>query len=271
MPFVQTSRGRFFYSETGDQGPLVYLLHGLTARSQDWTTTPAALAELGFHVFNFDMRGHGQSDKPDVGYSPEDHAQDIEAWAQALGHRKLHVVGHSTGGRNGLFFAVLHPERVLSLTIIDQTLTADPDSWLEHAKNYATYPTPFVDEEQLDHFLRHKFPGKERRIAFEKGQFEQKANGEWDWIFSEMAALRTQKLGRAKAIHDLLTQVKCPVLFMKAADSAYVAPEESALITGLLPPESFVIIEKAGHGLFRDNPQAFLSNLVPFLRNSSGF
>lgn len=271
MPFVRTPRGRFFYEAWGTEGPLVYLLHGLTARTQDWMTTPKALALEGFRVIGLDMRGHGQSDKPPTGYAPEDHAKDIAACSLALGHARFHLVGHSTGGRNGLFFATMFPERALSLTIIDQTLTADPDSWLAHAKNYADYPTPFLDEKQVDDFLNHRFPGKERRIAFEKGQFERKENGEWSWIFSEQGALLTQKLGRAKALHDLLAQVKCPVLFMKAAESPYVTPEESALIGALLPPGNFVIIEKAGHGLFRDNPQAFLSNLVPFLRNSGGF
>jgi pimeloyl-ACP methyl ester carboxylesterase len=271
MAFVQTPRGKFYYEVNGAQGPLIYLLHGLTARTQDWTTTPKALALEGFRVVGLDMRGHGQSDKPEAGYGPEDHAEDIAACSVALGHARFHVVGHSTGGRNGLLFAVMYPERVLSLTIIDQTLTADPDSWKKHLENYKLYPTPFADEAALDAYLLQRFPDKERRRNFEKGQFEAKANGKWDWIFSVSAALETQKLGRAKDLHDLLTQVKCPVLFMKAGDSAYVTPEECALISRLLKPLNFVTIEKAGHGLFRDNPQAFLGQLVPFLRQTGLF
>src|ERR1044071_1677241 len=119
MPFLQTSRGKFFYLENGNAGPVVYLLHGLTAKCQDWGDTPKSLAEAGFHVFSFDMRGHGQSVKAQTGFTPEDYAADVEAWAQTLGHSKLHVVGHSTGGRNALTFAAFFPWRALTLTVID--------------------------------------------------------------------------------------------------------------------------------------------------------
>src|SRR6185369_16968107 len=105
MPYVKTPRGQFFYQESGSSGPVVYLLHGLTAKCQDWETIPESLAKEGFHIFAFDMRGHGQSFKPDTGYRPEDHAADIEACAKSLGHDRFHLVGHSTGGRNALFFA----------------------------------------------------------------------------------------------------------------------------------------------------------------------
>ena len=50
MAFITTPRGRFFYEVWGTQGPLIYLLHGLTARTQDWMTTPQALALEGFRV-----------------------------------------------------------------------------------------------------------------------------------------------------------------------------------------------------------------------------
>src|SRR6185295_19052382 len=141
----------------------------LTAKCQDWETIPESLAKEGFHIFAFDMRGHGQSFKPDTGYRPEDHAADIEACAKSLGHDRFHLVGHSTGGRNALFFAGLFPRQALSLTIVDQTLSADPDSYQKQIETYAGYPTPFSDEASLDRFLQEKYPGRERMIRFEKG------------------------------------------------------------------------------------------------------
>ncbi len=268
MPRLETPRGAFFYQKTGEAGPIVYLLHGLTAKYQDWESTPGVLRKAGFQVFAFDMKGHGQSDKPPSGYTPEDHAQDIEACARVLKHRKVHVVGHSTGGRNALFFAVLFPEKTSSLTIIDQTLTADPQSWKKHEQTYTEYPTPFMDEKSLDLFLMEKFPERERRRQFEKGQFTQRLDGRWDWTFSVPAVLETQKWGRAQAFHDLLSRVKCPLLFIKAGDSPYVSPEEAETIRQRMPSGQWVVIEKAGHGVFRDKPQEFTKLLVAFLNNA---
>ena len=270
MPFLKTPRGKFFYLKYSSAGPVVYLLHGLTSKSQDWETIPDRLASKGFQVFAFDMRGHGQSDKSKSGYAPEDLARDIEVCSRAFDHDKIHVVGHSTGGRNALFFATMFVQKTATLTILDQTLEADPESWRDFQKNYAEYPTPFVDEASLDQFLLNRFPDpKERRRKFEKGQFAITKTGQWDWNFSIPAALEIQRLGRAQALHWLLKRIQCPVLFLKGGDSSYVSAEEKEKITALLSPESFVVIENAGHGLFRDNPDAFLGVLEPFLRSNN--
>lgn len=267
MSFIQTPRGRFFYKEFGSSGSVVYLLHGLTAKSQDWLDIPNRLAEAGFHVFAFDMRGHGKSDKPESGYTPEDHAKDVEACAEALGHAKVHVVGHSTGGRNALVFAALFPQRVLTLTIVDQTLSEDHESWKKYRDRRGEYPSPFKDEAALDSFLRGKFPGDQRRFDYYKGQFWRKDNGEWDWNFSSLGASETQRLGREKEAYDWLGKVKCPILFIKGGDSRYVPLEEAEKIKGLLLKGAFVVVEKAEHAVFRDNPEGFLKVLVPFLKS----
>jgi pimeloyl-ACP methyl ester carboxylesterase len=269
MPFVQTDRGKFFYLEYRSSGPVVYLLHGLTAKAQDWGSVPDMLAKTGFHVFVFDMRGHGQSDKPEEGYGPEDHAADIEAWAVALGHAKIQVVGHSTGGRNAMVFSALYPERAQTLTIVDQTLTADVESWKKYLTRYTEYPTPFADEQTLDKFLKKKFSGDERHIVYYKGQFWKKDSGEWDWNFSPAAAWKTQKLGREKESYDWLAKIKCPILFIKGGDSDCVSPQEAEKIKGLIPQGQFVVVEKAEHAVFRDNSEGFLKVLVPFLKGVS--
>jgi|GEM_PF-1280941 len=277
MPFVQTDRGRFFYAEYATLGPVVYLLHGLTAKSQDWGGIPDVLAKTGFHVFVFDMRGHGQSDgstsspqaNPAFGYTPEDHGKDIAAWTEALGQSKIHVVGHSTGGRNALVFAGLFPEKTISLTVIDQTLNPDPDSWRKYMGRYLEFPTPFMDEPQLDRFLEKKFPKDLKRQVYYKGQFWKNDLGRWDWNYSTEAAWKTQKHGREKDAHDLLSKVRCRMLFMKGGDSRYVPPEEAELIRSLIPDGELVVVPGAEHAIFRDNPEGFLRVLVPFLISQS--
>jgi pimeloyl-ACP methyl ester carboxylesterase len=266
MPYVKTLRGQFFYQESGSTGPIVYLLHGLTAKCQDWETVPSDLSRAGFHVYAFDMRGHGMSDKPESGYSPEDLARDVDASALVLNHEKIHLVGHSAGGRTALYFATMFPAKVLTLTIIDQTLTADPDGWKKSQETYAEYPAPFSSGEDLDEFLLERFPDSERRRHYEKGQFHRREDGLWNWNFSILAALEIQRLGRAKEIHWLLKRVKCPILFLKGGKSELVTLEEAQKIRETMPSGQLVTIEEAGHGLFRDEPQAFHDALVPFLK-----
>ncbi len=265
MPFTLTPRGKFYYETWGKAGPVVLLLHGLTSRCFTWKETAQWLSSEGFRVWAPDMRGHGKSDKPERGYTPEDHAQDLAAILNELLIPQAHIVGHSTGGRNALVFAGLYPGMALSLTIIDQTLMPAPDRWKKHVEEFARYPAPFDDEPSLDRFLEILFPGRERKIAHEKTQFEKKENGKWDWVFSIPAIVETQKWGRAVDYSPWLEKVQCPVLFMKGLESAYVSPEEADKIEKLIRQGRLVGVEKAGHGVFVDNPDGFRRVLLGFL------
>jgi pimeloyl-ACP methyl ester carboxylesterase len=265
MPFVNTYRGKFYVEDWGGLGSVVCLLHGLTSQNADWNEIAPKLVEAGFHVIGHYMRGHGKSDKPETGYSPGDLADDLTAILQSMNIPKAHVVGHSTGGRNALFFAVMHPGQTLSLTIIDQTLTADQVRWKEAEQEFEEYPTPFADEASLDQFLTERYPDRPKRAAFEKGQFEKKPTGGWDWIFSVPAVLQIHRLGRAKELSPLLKKAVCPILFIKGGDSSYVSPGETEKIKKLIQKGSLVTVEKAKHGVFRDNPAEFLKVLLDFL------
>ncbi|HET9869940.1 MAG TPA: alpha/beta fold hydrolase, partial [bacterium] len=185
MPLLTTDRGRFFCQEAGPgPGPALFLCHGLTSNHRAWERVEGPLAGAGFHLFAFDMRGHGASDRPGSGYAPEDHARDLEACARALGLGRVQAVGHSTGGRNALVFAALFPALVAGLAVVDQTLSADAESWRKYQKRYGEYPVPFADEGALDAFLREKFPDDARRFDYYKSQFWARPDGRWDFNFS---------------------------------------------------------------------------------------
>jgi len=219
MPFVDTPRGRFHFETLGDEGPVVYLLHGVTAKLQDWEGVPRGLAEAGFRVFAFDLRGHGLSFWPSEGFTPQDFSEDIEVCAQALGHCTVHLVGHSASGRHALVEAVTHPERVLSLTILDQALGPNPTRWEKYKAIYAGYPTPYADEAALDADLHRRFP-EEPRFSWYKGLFKILPDGKWDWNFSTRSVWETQRLGRDRSYLDWIPKVKCPLLFVRGAQAA---------------------------------------------------
>ena len=60
----------------------------------------AALAAAGFRAMAPDLQGYGESDKPArvKDYSPAQLAQDVVAISNALGYKRLDVVGHDWGG-----------------------------------------------------------------------------------------------------------------------------------------------------------------------------
>lgn len=95
------------------------LIHGLTASHMAWSAVGPALAADGAYVIAPDLRGRGLSDKPQHGYSVVIHAADLLALADALGLASFQVVGHSLGAVIGMSLAVMAPERVTKLVMVD--------------------------------------------------------------------------------------------------------------------------------------------------------
>lgn len=85
--------------------PPILLLHGLASSSFIWNLVAPLLAKEGYDVFALDQRGHGESEKPDQGYSFAHILADDRAAIQALGLQSPVVVGHSWGAMVALEYA----------------------------------------------------------------------------------------------------------------------------------------------------------------------
>lgn len=94
------------------------MLHGLTANAHYWDGLIAA--GLRQHAtIALDLRGRGLSDQPAAGYGLAEHAADVLAVLDQLGHDRAVLCGHSYGGLLGVYLAATHPDRVSRLIVID--------------------------------------------------------------------------------------------------------------------------------------------------------
>lgn len=96
------------------EGAPVVLLHGFPDSADLWRNQIPALVERGFRVVAPDLRGFGDSDKPEdvAAYSLTEHLADIGAILDRLGFARAHIVGHDWGAVIGWFIATFMPERV---------------------------------------------------------------------------------------------------------------------------------------------------------------
>ncbi len=114
---------------SGGQGPPLLLLHGNPETHVMWHKIAPRLA-TEFTVFAADLRGYGDSSKPQEGenhstYSKRAMAQDqIELMAH-FGFEKFSVVGHDRGGRVGHRMALDYPDRITKLAMLDIVPTYD--------------------------------------------------------------------------------------------------------------------------------------------------
>ena len=131
MPHTYTNDIVTFYEDTGD-GPVVVLIHGHSLDLRMWKYQVAPLVDMGYRVVRYDVRGHGRSMVPPGGYTWDNYSVDLsdlldrlnveKPAAEPLAVEAAHVVGLSMGGGIALKFALDHPERVLSLTLVDSIL-----------------------------------------------------------------------------------------------------------------------------------------------------
>jgi rifampin ADP-ribosylating transferase len=72
----------------------------------------------GFRVYAPDLRGQGEADKPEDGYSLAEQAEDAAAILDALNVQRAFVVGSSSGGYVAQQLATMHPERIAAVVLV---------------------------------------------------------------------------------------------------------------------------------------------------------
>ena len=115
-------------ASVGGAGPPVLLLHGHPQTHATWQAVAPTLAER-FRVVALDLRGYGDSDKPEggerhVNYSKRAMAADAVAVMRHLGHEAFTLIGHDRGGRVAHRLVLDHPEAVTRLAVFDIAPTA---------------------------------------------------------------------------------------------------------------------------------------------------
>ncbi len=107
----------------GGSGPPLLLLHGHPQTHVTWHKVAPKLAER-FSVVAADLRGYGDSAKPEggeahVNYSKRVMAADQVAVMRALGHRRFAAMGHDRGGRVLHRMALDHSDAVERIAVLD--------------------------------------------------------------------------------------------------------------------------------------------------------
>jgi pimeloyl-ACP methyl ester carboxylesterase len=116
------------YIDMGNAGgPPLVLIHGYTDNARDWVPLIPYLSK-SLRLILVDLRGHGQSSKPECCYSRLDFAYDIKLMMDALGIKRADIVGHSLGSIIAQTFAEYWPERTSHAVLIASTGGRPPNA-----------------------------------------------------------------------------------------------------------------------------------------------
>ncbi len=144
MPKVQVNELTMNYDQQGTGEPLI-LIPYLAA---DYACYAFQVADYSKHFtcISVDLRGAGETDKPEGTYSTELFADDVAGFMQALGIQKAHVAGLSLGAATGMWLAARYPEKVKSLSLHSAWTKTDPflkvlvEGWQVMAKGLGSVP-----------------------------------------------------------------------------------------------------------------------------------
>lgn len=244
--------------------PLVFL-HGLLGFSANWGKI-WPFFEPSRACLVLDQRGHGKSFHPPNGYSPSDYAEDLRQILDELGWKKIHLVGHSMGGRVAMQFAQDHAEHVESLVLEDSGAEARPDrlAWIQGL--LGGIPTPFPDRESANRFFQEKYTHDTLLGGFLHANLRAREDGAYDWRFFPPGMIETIASGRAKDAMEVFRGLKQPTLLIRGGKSEEFRSEEAARMQKSREGVQLETIPEAGHFVHAQMPQAFNDILAGWLR-----
>jgi pimeloyl-ACP methyl ester carboxylesterase len=158
---------RLHFAEMGE-GPLVVLCHGFPECWYSWRHQLAALAAAGFHAVAPDMRGYGQSDRPEAvdQFTLLHLIGDMVGVLDALGAEQAVIAGHDWGAPVAWYAALLRPDRfraviALSVPYASSRRPVAPTSVMPRSEDALFYQLyfqqPGVAEAELERDVRQTF------------------------------------------------------------------------------------------------------------------
>ena len=253
------------------QEPLL-LLHGLADHALVWSSLGNYLA-ADYHIVAPDMRGHGESSKPDRDYTFESLIADLEALMDHLGWSAAHVVAHSWTGKLTAIWARQHPQRLQSMILVDPIFIWKIPSFLKitFPMLYRVLPFlkgmgPFASYEQAEQQARQlkQYQGWStlQQQVFHAG-IEQKPDGDWGSKFTVSA--RNGIFEQVMRVPGLTVPIYTPALFVQPEKGVnrkhwQLQPYKTYL-------KNLQICQLPGnHWCFLTQPEAFNQTVKAFLQ-----
>ena len=127
MPTITRDGIKLAYDERGTGSPAFVFVHGWTC-DRSFFAPQAEYFAKKHRVVSIDLRGHGESDKPQGAYPISAYADDVAHLIDGLKLGKVVAVGHSMGGVTVLQLAAAYPDRVAAIVMVDPApLTFPPE------------------------------------------------------------------------------------------------------------------------------------------------
>lgn len=267
---------RFHYRDWDGRGWPVLLLHGLSSTSHIWDLVAPLLVDEA-RVFALDLRGHGQSDKPNSSYSFDEVCGDVRGVMKALQFERPVLVGHSWGARVGLWMAARHSGELSGLIMVDggvNNISTMPwEVVLEHLSPPKLSGMPVEEFRQM---LIERSPQGLLAPAVEAAIMANFEIDSKDRILRRLPREYHLRILRAmweQKLEELYKQVGCPTLILPARRKDHDDPKQLELKKrGIAQAEELITdveviwLEDTIHDAPLQRPHKLAEEIIRFLR-----
>ena len=248
----------------GGHGETILMLHGFGANKDNWTRF-AKFISPAYRVIALDLPGFGESTcLDDATYGIADQAKRVALFADAVSLKKFHIVGNSMGGNIAARFAVMFPERVLTLGLFDSGGVRSPVP-SEMAKRLSKgEPNPLVagTVEEYDRLIKFVFstppdiPRFVKKPLVEEAQRHQASNQR---IFEQIS-------GENVALEPDLPKITTRTLVLWGDQDRVIDVSCVQVLKNGLPNCTAVIMQNCGHLPMIERPQEAAEHYLAFLK-----
>lgn len=264
MPFANTPSGQLHYEicdltpPWADDPETIIFHHGVAAHAAIWTSWLGVLAGK-YRLVCFDLRGYGQSVKPEADHqwSFNGLVDDLMHIADAVDARKFHVVGESIGGTTAIAYALSSQKtRLLSMTLSNASakggLLGNVNVWREMAKTGG----------------QKKWAAQMMEWRFHPGAVDTKT---FHWYLnlhetcSMDACLGLADMLLASDFTKELASIRTPTLLLSPDSSPFVPARIMADMREEIPDAELEVFANSRHGLPLSHGEACARVLADFL------
>lgn len=248
------------YGDDPSKAPLI-IIHGLYGSAANFRGLAKIYAE-DFNVYCIDLRNHGNSPHSDeITYSLM--ADDVIEFMDDQGIDRAHVLGHSMGGKTAMQMALDHPTRIDKLVLGDIAPVLYPHHHEKIFEGLLKIPLDKIKSRgEADQILSEYVKEAGVRL-FLLTNLKRKDDGGFEWRIN-LSALISEYDNIAAAPDGISYDGE--TLFIRGANSDYLADEYVPETLEMFPNAGIETIENCGHWLHSEKPKEFSEILLRFLK-----
>ena len=270
--FYTTPEGDIAYRSIGKGRPLV-LIHSmmLGASCREWDAVIDALAEK-YHVYAIDLPGFGNSFHPEKPWTAYQYANCLHAFIHDNIKRSACICGANGGADLGLILSMLHPESVRRMVLISPEGIGKGFATDEDTKNLSLLLSPVAGTQK---FLMDTSKAKIRQMLEQAYYAKEQVTSELVQQYAD--ASRYGKHAQATYagiqtrfysadVKHAFDQLSVPFLMVWGEENKLNPAKHFDTAEKMKDHGSFALFEKTGALPHMENSQAFLDNMIDFLK-----